>query len=99
MISDINKVGQSSFVPEISQKQAPSKEHFESLSSFDEEDQAIISAEAQMQYELEKFNSGGDNLLQLVGASVNAKFTAQAEARVVDTKKEMLNTILDMGES
>lgn len=98
MISDINKVGQSSFLPEISQKQAPAKEHFNSLTSFDEEDEAIISAEAQMQYELEKFNSGGDNLLQLVGASVNAKFTTQAEARVVNTKKQMLDTILNMGE-
>lgn len=98
MISDINKVGQSSFQPEISQRQAPSKEHFESLGSFDEEDQAIISSQAQMQYELEKFNSGGDNLLELVGATVNAKHTAQAEARVVDTKKEMFDTVLHMGE-
>lgn len=98
MISDINKVGQSSFVPEISPKHAPPKESSDSLTSFDEEDEAIISAEAKMQYELEKFNSGGDNLLQLVGASVNAKFTTQAEARVVDTKKQMMDTILNMGE-
>lgn len=98
MISDINKVSQSSFQPEISQRYAPSKEHFESAGSFDEEDQAIISAEAQMQYELEKFNSGGDNLLELIGATVNAKHTAQVEARVVDTKKSMLDTILGMGE-
>lgn len=98
MISDINKVGQSSFQPEISPKQAPVKESFDSLISFDEEDEAIISAEAKMQYELEKFNAGGDNLLELIGASVNAKYTAQAEARVVDTKKEMLDTIMDMGE-
>lgn len=96
MISDINKVGQSNFVPEVSQKQAPAKESFDSLSSFADEDEAIISADAKMQYELEKFNSGGDNLLQLVGASVNAKFTAQAEARVVDTKKEMIDSILNI---
>lgn len=98
MISDINKVGQSSFQPEVSPKQAPSKESFDSLISFDEEDEAIISSEAKMQYELEKFNAGGDNLLELIGASVNAKYTAQAEARVVDTKKEMLDIIMDMGD-
>lgn len=98
MISDINKVSKSSFQPEVSQRQAPSKESFDSLISFDEEDEAIISAEAKMQYELEKFNSGDDNLLELIGASVNAKYTVQAEARVVDTKKEILDTILNMGE-
>lgn len=98
MISDINKVGQSSFQPEISPKKAPSRESFDSFISFDEEDEAIISAEAKMQYELEKFNAGGDNLLELIGASVNAKFTTQAEARVVDTKKEMLDIIMGMGE-
>ncbi len=98
MISDINKVGQSSFQPEVSPRQVTVKESFDSLISFDEEDEAIISAEAKMQYELEKFNGGADNLLELIGASVNAKFTAQAEARVVDTKKEMLDIIMDMGE-
>lgn len=98
MISDINKVGQGVFPTEVSPKQAPLKEHFDSSISFDEEDEAIISAEAKMQYELEKFNAGDDNLLELIGASVNAKFTAQAEARMVDTKKQMLDTILGMGE-
>jgi hypothetical protein len=98
MISDVNSVGKSSFQPEISQRQGNVKATFEPMNSFADEDQAIISSEAKMLNELDKFNSGADNLLQLVGASINAKYTVQAEARVIDTKKEMMDTVLQMGE-
>lgn len=98
MTSDISVLGQSRFQPEISQQQKPVKTNFEPLTSFADEDEAIISAEAKMLNELDKFNSGEDNLLNLVGAAVNAKHTVQAEARVIDTKKEMMDTILHMGE-
>lgn len=98
MISDVNSVSRGVFNPKAYQQQEPVKEHSESLNSFADEDEAIVSAEAKMMNELEKFNSGGDNLLELVGATVNAKHTVQAEARVIDTKKEMMDTILHMGE-
>lgn len=98
MISDVNSVVRAQFDPKVYQQQDVVKTHFEPLNSFADEDEAIISAEAAMMNELEKFNAGGDNLLELVGATVNAKITTQAEARVVDTKKEMMDTILNMGE-
>lgn len=98
MISDVNNIKESSFQPEISQRQAPSTSHFEPMNSFADEDEAIISSQAKMLNELDKFNAGADNLVNLVGASVNAKYTVQAEARVVDTKKEMIDTVLHMGE-
>lgn len=98
MISDVNSVGRAQFDPKVYQQQDAVKTHFEPLTSFADEDEAIISSEAKMMNELEKFNAGGDNLLELVESSVNAKITTQAEARVIDTKKEMLDTILNMGE-
>lgn len=97
MISDINNVGQSSFQPQIFQRPEPSANKFEPMNSFEEEDNAIISSEAKLQYELEKFNSGGDNLVELIGASVTAKFTVEAEVNVINTKKDMMDCLLDMG--
>lgn len=98
MISDVNSVGRTQFNPKVYQQQEPVKEHFEPLQSFADEDEAIVSSEAKMMNELEKFNSGEDNLLNLVGATVNAKHTVQAEARVINTKTEMMDTILHLGE-
>ena len=98
MISDVNSVGRAQFDPKVYQQQDAVKSHFEPLTSFADEDEAIISSEAKMMNELDKFNAGGDNLLELVESSVNAKITTQAEARVIDTKKQMLDTILGMGE-
>lgn len=98
MISGINKVEQSSFQPEISQKQSAPPTQFEPIDSFYEEDEAIISSQAKLQYELEKFNSGGDNSVDLALANVNAKTTANAEVNVINTKKNMLDVLLGMAD-
>lgn len=98
MISGINKVEQSSLQPEISQRQAPTSNKFEPIDSFYEEDEAIISSQAKLQYELEKFNSGGDNAVDLALANVTAKNTANAEVNVIQTKKNMLNVLLGMAD-
>lgn len=102
-INDIYNLEQSTFQPKVSQRQfstiyTDTKDSSESMNSFSQEDQAIISSEAKLQYELEKFNSGGDNAVELAVAGVMAKTTTQAEVNVINTKKSMLDTILDMGE-
>lgn len=73
-------------------------ENPEPLNSFAEEDEAIISAEAKMQYALEEFNSGGDNVVELMATTIMAKTTVETEVNVVNAKKEMIDEILHMGE-
>lgn len=98
MVSGINNIEQSVFQPQFSQRQPSAQGSPASLNSFDTEDEAIISSQAKMQYELEKFNAGGDNLVDLVGACTIAEFTTQAEVNVINTKKDMMDEILKMCE-
>lgn len=101
MVSNINDVfnlDQSTFQPQISQRKESVPNFFGPLNSFSEEDEAIISSEAKLQYELEKFNSGGDNFVELMGASVMAKTTVETEVSVINTKKDMMDEILKIGE-
>lgn len=96
--SNVNDINQSTFQPQVFQKQTFSEyEEFEPINSFSDEDEAIISSEAKLQYELEKFNADGNNFVDLAGASVMAKFTTEAEVSVINTKKSMMDTILEIG--
>lgn len=97
MVSSINNVQQSIFQPKFSQQQLPTIDTQESPTSFEAEDQAIISSQAKMQYELDKFNAGGDNAVDLALSCVVAKNTVSAEVNVINTKKDMMDTILDIG--
>lgn len=98
MVSGINSIQAGTFEPQISQRETRNQGNFESLTSFEQEDEAIISAEAKMLNELEKFNSGGDNLVDLAAATVMAKITTKAEVNVINAKKEMFDSILEMVE-
>lgn len=98
MISGINNIEKSVFQPEVSQKQPIPANTFEPIDSFYQEDEAIISSEAKLQYELEKFNSGGDNAVDLALANVTTKTTVNAEVNVINTKKNMLDVLLGMAE-
>lgn len=99
MISGINNIEKSPYQTEFSpQKITPADTSFEPLNSFYEEDQAIISSQAKMQYELEKFNSGGDNAVELAASTVIAKTTANVEVNVINTKTNMLNVLLGLAE-
>lgn len=98
MISGINNIEKSVFQPEASQKQSTPANTFEPINSFYQEDEAIISSEAKLQYELEKFNSGGDNAVDLALANVTTKTTVNAEVNVINTKKNMLDVLLGMAE-
>ncbi|EKE04234.1 MAG: hypothetical protein ACD_20C00095G0013 [uncultured bacterium] len=66
------------------------------LTSFDVEDQAIISAQAKLLNELEKFNSGEGDIVNLAVQSAISELTVTANANVINTKKEMIDTILDI---
>lgn len=95
MVSGINNIEQSIFQPQNYQRQ--SSEADAPLNSFADEDQAIISSEAMLLGEIEKFNSGQSDALDLALASIKAKFTIGAEVNVITAKKHMFDTILDMG--
>lgn len=101
MISDINSniksIQQSFLQPQIYQGQAPTAKPHESSISFEDEDQAIISSEANLMNELDKFNSGQGDAVDLAMAGVTAKITTQAEVNVINSKKHMYDTLLDMG--
>lgn len=96
MISNIDNIQQNIIQPQFSQRQLSTTDMSESLTSFDVEDNAIISSQANMLNELDKFNNGGDNLVDLAGACVIAKTTVAAEANVINAKKNMFDIILDM---
>lgn len=99
MISDINSVYQVGFQAQsYTSKQTPVEETYEPASSFADEDQAIISSQAKLLNELDKFNSGADNYVELAVANVTAKFTAEAEVSVINTKKDMMDELLKIGE-
>lgn len=98
MVSEINNIKQSSFQPEFSKRQAPVNNEFEPLNSFADEDQAIISAQANMLNELEKFNAGEGDALDLVLASEMAKITVEAQVNVINAKTDMMDEILKLGE-
>lgn len=99
MISNINTVYQVGFQSQsYTPKQSLDNENYEPPSSFVEEDQAIISAQAKLLNELDKFNSGAGNDVELAIANVMAKFTTEAEVNVINTKKEMMDAVLKIGE-
>jgi hypothetical protein len=65
------------------------------LHSFDSEDEAIISAEARFLSELDKFYAGKSTETDLALAGITSKIQVQASAKVIKTKKDMLDTVLD----
>ena len=96
MVSSVNNIAQAYFQPVNFQKQSNIQQSTSTINSFDIEDNAIISSEAKMLNELEKYNYGNGNELNLVLSSVNAKNTVKLEARVIKSKTEMIDTIINM---
>lgn len=97
-ISNINNIGQIGFQPQAYQRQTSKVDELEPLTSFDDEDQAIISSQAMLLNELDKFNSGTGDAVNLAIASVMAKFTVQAEVNVIKAKEDMFDAILNMAQ-
>lgn len=95
--SDIKSIQQSFLQPQIYQGQLPATDAQEPLNSFYIEDKAIISSQANFMNELDKFNSGQGDAVDLAIADVIAKITTQANVNVINTKKDMLDAVLEMG--
>jgi len=97
MVSGIGNIGQSVLLPQLSQRQSPEGGVPLSSRFFDIEDDAIISSEAKMLNELEKFNAGTGDALNLAVACVEAKIAVGAQVNVINAKVDMLDEILEMG--
>lgn len=87
-----NTSGINSYFPSGNKTNVPKNEP---LNSFETEDTAIISAQAKLLNELDKYNSGESNELDLALAGITSKNQVKAVARVIKTKKEMFDAVLD----
>ncbi len=65
-----------------------------SLLNFDTEDEAIISARARILNELERFNAGEGNEVDLALATAMGKIQVEAAATVINAKEEMMDAIM-----
>lgn len=69
-----------------------------SFNSFEVEDKAIISAQAKLLNELDKFNSGQGDAVDLAITNITSQNQVESMVRVINTKKDMMDTILKIGE-
>jgi len=97
MVSGINNIGQISYPTPLAQRQLSTTATPAGATSFDNEDEAIISSEAKLLNELDKFNSGNGDAVNLAVASVVAKTSVAAEATVFKAKNDMIDEVLKMG--
>ncbi|MEI7473223.1 MAG: hypothetical protein WCK67_00455 [bacterium] len=98
MINGINSSINSSVISNIyDSKQQTKTPEVSSLTNFDIEDKAIISAEAKMLNESDKYNSGQGNEIDLAISQIEAKTQTAAEVNVINTKKEMIDSVLEIG--
>lgn len=67
-----------------------------SLLNFDKEDQAIISSQARILIELEKYNAGEGNEIDLVIASSMGRAQVEAAAKAINSKGEMFDAIMEI---
>lgn len=65
-----------------------------SLMDFSDEDQAIVSAEAKMLNELDKFNAGEGNDIELAITTVLSKEQVDAAVAVIKTKNETMDSLM-----
>lgn len=67
-----------------------------SLYSFEEEDKAIISAQAKLLNEIEKYNSGESDEIKLALTSIESKNQVKVAAKVIKSKIEAFDSILEI---
>ncbi len=97
MVSGINNVEQTFFQPRGTQRASSSAESRAYINSFDIEDEAIISEQSKLLNELEKFNAGESSPIDLAMANIRAKTTVSALSKVIQTKIDMYDTVLNIG--
>lgn len=99
MVSGINGVGNTGSVNSISQVGQTSRVAAvdTSLNSFDIEDKAIISSQAKLLNELDKFNSGQGDPVNLAVTRVMAENEVAANVNVIKAKNHMYDAVLGIG--
>jgi|GEM_PF-2671754 len=96
MVSPVSSTNGISFSPN-SGSNASQKAVNTTLNSFDTEDKAIISAQAKLLNELDKFNSGQGDAVDLAVTEITSRHQVEAMVSVINTKKDMMDTILEIG--
>ncbi len=91
MIESINSSQGVNYIQNNNYSRAPG-----SLLDFSSEDQAIISAQAKILNELEKFNAGAGNEVELALASTMGKIQVKAAVSVINAKGEMVDAVMEM---
>lgn len=91
MIGNVSSI-QGTCLPEYS----GTKRATGSLLNFETEDEAIISAQAKILNELERFNAGEGNELDLALATTMGELQIEAVATVIKTKDEMMDSIMEI---
>jgi len=97
MVEGVGSISSSSSYPSIDftksqPQQAP-------LQNFDVEDKAIISSQAKILNELDKYNNGQSDELNLALTTMTSKHQIEASLSVIKTKNELLDSIMKIGES
>lgn len=98
MVSGINNVELNELQPQSFLSRRSSTAERSQPLSFEQEDEAIISSQAKLLNELEKFNGGADNLVDLIVQSELTKITVEAAVNVIEVKKDMFDEIMKMAE-
>ena len=97
MVSGIDSVNGSNYSPQIKFNNSTNTSVLSgSLDNFDNEDHAIISAQAKLLNEMEKYNSGQGNEVDLAVIRIKSETQVKAEVNLINTKKEMLDSILQI---
>lgn len=68
----------------------------EPLHSFARQDEAIVSSQAKILNELEKYNSGQSDEVSLALTTVTSKLHIEANLRVIQAKDEILEDIIGL---
>jgi hypothetical protein len=96
MVQSVNNIAGLSNYPSVDftksqQQQVP-------LQNFDIEDKAIISSQAKILNELDKYNNGQSDELNLALTTMTSKHQIEASLSVIKTKNEILSQITKIGE-
>ena len=96
MVTGVNGLNSPGYINILSGVSQPPQ--VEPLHSCDIEDKAIISAEAKLMNEMEKYNSGQGNEVDLAVTRINSVNQVDAMVKLINTKKDMLDKVLEIGE-
>ena len=95
MVTGVNGLNSPSYINLLSGVSQTAQ--VEPLHSFDIEDKAIISAEAKLLNEMDKYNSGAGNAIDLALTRINSVNQVDATVNLINSKKDMFDKVLEIG--